>query len=358
MAYTSDLRIKNILKDIHSELINDLNKFGITKNPILRIFDESNEDGFLFEEGGLTFADPISKHKYGSNDAAWIYNDKPLVVIEGTFGTERGQFGDGQLNRFSHSLGVARNGSIGVTFIPYKGESYSKRGSAIPSINKSIKLKYAHIHNGFLKGAININEREKGFFLVVDAYDTKLLKNLIIETFKKEIGLKNNQSKLINEIINSMKKQNENFKYGKQSKGLIDSFYNSEGVLISSFSRAYTQNFSALTDSSKRDGHGLLGKCLLESYISGNEDYYAIFLRLSRNDISKLKKRNQKEFKFIAGSENINIVSFDDLKFKDQQKKLKLEKIRNTNLFRDRQDTFLKEIQFDIKSGDISLKSF
>ena len=47
MAYTSDTRIKNILKDIHIEVIKELSKIGLGDNLTLRVFDESSEDGRL-----------------------------------------------------------------------------------------------------------------------------------------------------------------------------------------------------------------------------------------------------------------------------------------------------------------------
>ena len=161
MAYTSDFRLKNYIKDLHFLIIQRLENENINTFPELRIFDESTEDSKIFNDGGLTFLDPRSGNKYGSNDAAWTYQGKPIAVIEGTFGTERGQFGDGQLNRFSHSVGVAVNGFLGITLIPFKGESYSKTG--IVCLNDpSIRIKYANIHKGFLLGAINVNEKEPG----------------------------------------------------------------------------------------------------------------------------------------------------------------------------------------------------
>ena len=72
-----------------------------------------------------------------------------MVIVEGTFGTERGQFGDGQLNRFSHSTGLALNGFIGVTFVPLKGESYSKRGKTPSNVDEKIKIKPAIFIKGF-----------------------------------------------------------------------------------------------------------------------------------------------------------------------------------------------------------------
>jgi len=108
MAYTSDLRVKNLIKEIDLDIRQCINNQEINKLLDLRIFDESDEDAVLYDKGGLSFLDPNTQTELGSNDAGWFLNgNEPLVIVEGTFGTERGQFGDGQLNRVSHSLGVA-----------------------------------------------------------------------------------------------------------------------------------------------------------------------------------------------------------------------------------------------------------
>ncbi len=355
MAYTSDFRLKNLIKDIHNEVLNDLEKEGFDYFPSLRIFDESSEDSILFDNGGLTFVDPLTNNKFGSNDAAWIYNGIPLVVVEGTFGTERGQFGDGQLNRFSHSTGAAVNGTIGITFIPLKGESYSKTGSNLDGFNKGIKLKYANIHKGFLKGAINVNKNEKGNFLVIDTYNPDLLKNIVIESFKKRCNKKNVLDSLIDKNIKFMKEISKDYKYGNRGKGLINKLYDNSDKIVSKFSRIYTHNFSALTDSSKRDGHGLFGKCLIESYLSGSEDYFAIFIRMDSEDFKELRNRQQKEFKFIDSSNLISLVNIDQLTFDDKKLKKQVLQIKNINLFRNRQDDLLKKVKNEFNLGRIRL---
>ena len=355
MAYTSDFRLKNLIKDIHSDVINDLKSQGFDNFPTLRIFDESKEDSILFDKGGLTFVDPLTNNKFGSNDAAWIYDGNALVVVEGTFGTERGQFGDGQLNRFSHSTGVAVNGAIGVTLIPLKGESYSKSGSSIEGFNERIKLKFANIHKGFLKGAIEVNKNEKGHFLVIDTYNPELLKKIVIESFKKNCNKENTLDSLIDTNIKFMKEIVKDYEYGSKGKGLINELYDNSNRVVSKFSRIYTQNFAALTDSSKRDGHGLFGKCLIESYLSGSEKYFAIFIRMNSDDFIELRNRKQKEFKFIDSSSLISNVNFDQLIFDDEKLKNQVLQIKNINLFRNRQDDLLKKIKNNFNLGKIRL---
>ncbi len=356
MAYTSDLRLKNFLKDIHVLVIKELTSIGFNEFPSLRIFDESHEDAKLFEDGGLTFKDLKTNHKYGSNDCAWTFNGIPIVVVEGTFGTERGQFGDGQLNRFSHSLGACVNGFIGITIVPFFGESYSKTGKMIDGLDSSIRIKYAKVHKGFIKGAIEASKKHMGDYFVIDAYSSNLLVSLIVEKFKEINKSENNLSEIKELVIKSMQNEIEDFNYASKSKGIINKFFNRDGKIISKFSRAYTQNYEALTDSSKRDGHGLLGKCLIESYLSAEEKYFAIFLRMTYEDINNLAKRKQKEFTFINNSPHINILCFDDLIFQDEDLKKRLSDIRKINLFRYRQNELLKEIQNGFINGMIALE--
>lgn len=354
MAYTSDTRIKNKLKDVHVSVLEQLNKIGLGTNLELRVFDESSEDGRYFEDGGLTFKDPYTGSTLGSNDAGWIYNGQPLVIVEGTFGTERGQFGDGQLNRFSHSAGVALNGFIGVTFVPLKGESYSKRGRNPAKVDKKIKLKPANIHKGFLTGAIAISEKEKGWFLVIDAYSSDLLTKLIIEAVKEKEKKDNNLKELINAIILNMKKYLGKTKYGSRSNQLITSLYDSKRNIISKRSRLYTQNFLALTTSTKRDGHGMLGKNLVEIF-SGplGSDYYAIFIRLRKNDIHSLSKRKSKEFQYIFNHPKIHVRCFDDLIFDNLALRKEIKNIILVNMFQNRQNDLIKKIQQELNSGKI-----
>ena len=358
MAYTSDTRIKNLIKDLNIDIRNQLIKDGFNKFPKLRVFDESSEDNLLFENGGLTFLSKNKKYKFGSNDAAWIYDDKPLVVVEGTFGTERGQFGDGQLNRFSHSLGIAVNDSIGVTIVPFLGESYSGQGVNIDNIDIKVRIKYAKIHKGFLLGALDVNKKENGNFLVIDAYDVKSIKDLVIESFKKKLGIKNCLEIKIKNILNKMKDEIEDFKFAENSNQFLKKLYGVSGKEISSFSRYYSHNLASLTDSSKRDGHGLLGKCLLESYLCGDQDYFAIFIRLSKKDFKYLSNTNQKEFTFINGHKYINNLNFDDLEFKDQKLKDKVISINKINIFQNRQNELFKLLKREFEKGNIRIKNY
>ena len=110
-----------------------------------------------------------------------------------------------------------------------------------------------------------------------------------------------------------------------------------------------------MTDSSKRDGHGLFGKCLIESYLSGSEDYFAIFIRMDSEDFKELRNRQQKEFKFIDSSNLISLVNIDQLTFDDKKLKKQVLQIKNINLFRNRQDDLLKKVKNEFNLGRIRL---
>lgn len=351
MAYTSDLRFKNFIKDIHFDIINRIKSHNLNKIPKLRIFEESYEDSIIYREGGLTFDDPISGMKFGSNDAGWFLDDKPLVIIEGTYGTERGQFGDGQLNRFSHSTGVAMNGFDGLTLIPFKGESYSK--SLDVSNTFKTNLKYANIHKGFIKGALEVSKREKGNMFVIDIYNRELIINFITHLFLKALNKENEYSLYKNKIIDLMSVEINNYNYGERSKGFLNRIYDSKKNILSEFSRYYTHNFASLTTSSARDGHGLFGKNLIESYLSSDNEYYSIFIRLEQSEINQLKERNQKEFSYILKSKHIKVKCFDDLIFKNTSLKKDVKAIKNINLFQNRNDELMKLIKFAFENKEI-----
>ncbi len=55
MAYTSDLRVKNFLKETDLEVRKILSKYELGDQLNLRIYDESDEDALLWSEGGVIF---------------------------------------------------------------------------------------------------------------------------------------------------------------------------------------------------------------------------------------------------------------------------------------------------------------
>ena len=359
MVYTSDLRAKHILRDLHEEILNELRNINLDNNVFLRIFDDPQEDDKLWNNGGLTFIDPDTQKTLGSNDAGWYVSNsnslEPLVIVEATFGTERGQFGDGQFNRFSHPLAVAKIGYIGVMLIPFKGESYSKSDGIVGKNTSFASMKYAYLSKTIVKAALGVSTREKGEYLIIDFYDLFSLKKLVIEKVKQKFGFENNLKQTIDEIKKKMINYASN---GIEPRSKIESLYHSSGKkIINSFGYIFTQNFEALTTSSKRDGHGLLGKILSLPYFWPNENMYAIFLRLDDSVIQKLKKRNGKEVSYIFNNPKMNVISRDQLEFSDKNLEKELIKIEGINLFQNRQSKIIKEIRDQLRTGKIKIKN-
>ncbi len=356
MAYTSDLRIKNYIKDVDSKVRDILIKLDIVDKLTLRIFDESNEDAKLWQEGGLAFADPITGMKLGSNDAGWFIENKvPLVIVEGTYATERGQFGDGQLNRFSHSLGVALNGYIGVTLVPYIGQSFVKDGSRSDIIAKNINFKNALLHKGMVFGALNASKNLPGKYLLIDPYDEGMLQELVVNAALNYYQKANKLDQIISSVLEHMQKYLGSSIYGERSAQTIKTLYDEKKGVISENARFFTQNLLALTTSTKRDAHGLLGKNLINMYaVSGK--IYSIFIRLTQADIEILKRRNSKEFQFLLKNPKIAVKCFDDLIFADNSLQQEVRDLKDKNLHQSTEKVLIKRIQRAFNEGDILIK--
>lgn len=356
MAYTSDLRVKNLIKEVHLGIVKEIEKKKLKNELHLRIFDESKEDSYLWEDGGLTFKDTRVNLNLGSNDAGWfvIKGNKtiPLVIVEGTFGTERGQFGDGQINRFSHALGPTINGYIGVLLTPFKGESYVKS----PGDHFHFKVLYAHLRKDIVKAALKANEVEKGRYFTIDAYDRETIKELVLNSYLKEMGVDNRINEVVDMITKKMKDYIEGKNRGKSNQ-LLEKVYGIKEDLSSKYTgRIFTHNIAALTTSQKRDGHGLLGKNLIETYLIDTDKLLCIFIRLGKEDIDLLKGRKSKEFTYLLNNPVLKVVCFDDLEFKDDKIKQKLKSIRSENLLLNSQKSFIKELKQLFEKGDIRIK--
>ena len=110
-------------------------------------------------------------------------------MVEGSFGTERGNTGSA---RFSHALGAVIKNLVGVYFLPKKSE-YHKDGKVITA-NWRFDMVY---------GCLGASEQEKGEYLMIDAYDPDKLKKLL-KVFSS--GQKSEQDKMVSEIKLEMKK--------------------------------------------------------------------------------------------------------------------------------------------------------
>ncbi len=356
MAYTSDLRIKNYIKEVDRKIRRRLRKNQLDKRLFLRIFDESKEDSKLWEEGGLSFKDPTTGVKLGSNDAGWaIDKTEPLVIVEGTCGTERGQFGDGQLNRVSHSLGVAINGYLGVMIVPFHGQSFIKKGTKKDILSKKINYSIAALHKGLVAVALNVSTQFKGKFLIIDLYEKNTLEMLVYYAVLKRFHLPNELDKIVDSVIAKMTTYLKDYQFGAKSRQAIETLYGLKNNILAKNVRYYTQNLAALTTSAKRDGHGLLGKNLIELYASKNIRY-SIFIRLTKKDIDFLKRRSSKETTFLFKNPRIKVKCFDDLIFEDLKLQDKVQKMRDKNLHLNTEKKLMQDIQIAFNEGKIKIK--
>ncbi|MDD5660058.1 MAG: hypothetical protein PHR39_08645 [Actinomycetota bacterium] len=354
MAYTSDLRIKNYIKEVDIQARKALEVFGLESDLCLRIFDESDEDAKLWEDNGLSFTDPNTKQSLGSNDAGWFIKNTPIVIVEGTYGTERGQFGDGQLNRMSHSLGVALNGYVGVTLVPYKGQSFVKKGVRKDIKSQNINYQNAFLHKGMATTALTFSKHNKGKFLIIDPYDKDILKDLVINSVLDYYKKENNLTVCIEDNIKNIENYLGKSIYGSRSKQTIQNLYDVDENLIKCRARFYTQNIAALTTSTKRDGHGLLGKNLIELH-SSTEQLFSIFVRLTQSDIATLTSKKSKEFQYLLNNPRIKIICFNDLVFTDDETKQKVQEFKNKNLHQTSEKKLIEDIQAAFNAGRIRI---
>ena len=357
MAYTSDLRVKNLIKDIDVDVRKNLKAHDLDDKICLRIFDESKEDDKLWKDGGLSFADPETSNKMGSNDAAWETQDGiPLVVVEGTFCTERGSVGDAQLNRFSHTLGVVLNGYVGVMLIPFKGQSFIKKGSKRDILVKNVNYQNGHLNKQLVYGALELIKHDRGEYYCVDPYNEDDLKDLVVQRVLKHYKKENEYEKVCKRIVTQMEDRLGSYIFGGGSRQVLDQLYDAGGQVISNNARMFTQNLAALTTSGKRDDHGLWGKVLIQ-YLTTDEDIFTIYLRLGENDLITIRARNKKELKFLFGTPRIKVKCFDDLNFIDPTLQSDLENIRNSNLLHSSEKELIKKIQKAFNAGEIRVKA-
>ena len=354
MAYTSDLRGKNLLTDIDIEVRELLRGRNINCNLEFRVFDESDEDALLWENGGLCFKDPLTNNNLGSNDAGWFLDGKPIFIVEATFGTERGQFGDGQLNRISHSLGPALNGIYGITMVPFRGQSFVSEGAADEIASNNIKYLYANLHKSMALFALTISANHTGKYIIMDPYEPEKIRDLLFNVILKKLNRANNLDSLTNAALQKIKTYLGNYVYGGRSNQTLSAVHFTDGTINTDISRYYSHNIESLTTSTKRDGHGLLGKNLIEMYLA-REKSTSIFIRMDDNDFAILRGRRSKEFTFISTSPRINVYNFDDLVFEDARLRQKVIDFKNQNLHTDTEKTLMKQIQVAFNTGVIKV---
>lgn len=354
MAYTSDLRGKNLLTDIDIYVRNVLKKENISCDLEFRVFDESDEDASLWNEGGLCFQDPLTGNDLGSNDAGWFLNGSPIFIVEATFGTERGQFGDGQLNRISHSLGPALNGIYGITMIPYKGQSFVSNRSMSDIKSDNIGFIPCALRKDMALFGSTVSQKGDGKYLIMDPYEPRSIADMLIAVIKSKLGLPNDLKERTEKALQKMEAYVGTHRYGARSNQTISKVHYTDGTVSTDIARYYSHNLASLTTSQKRDGHGLLGKNLIEMYLA-KERSTAIFIRLDNADFKILAGKRSKEFHFIYNDPRIQVYNFDDLFFEDAELRAKVIAFREQNLHTETEKSFMKLLQQAFNTGRIKV---
>ena len=292
MAYSSDTKIKEIIKDAYRQ--------ANCKNLKARFFGESHDDAKLWEDGGLT----IKAHgtTYGSCDFGFYFNENvsvngkncnynPVMLIEGTLGLEMGNTGSAQQARYNHALGPCRFGIIGVLFQAFR----EPKTGAVTRWD-------------MFQGAIKESENNKGWYLIMDIYNLPLLVELIKALDSKhKIKLDN----VIDKVLDEMRKQFEELVKTSRKK------YVSDFPIKGYTSKLYMFNMTAFTTSKARNGHTVLGETVQNLTIF--DDKYAIlFPRLTHADLKIWWKSKGKELQQMKNDLRLLIVTFDDFIFKDK----------------------------------------
>ncbi len=185
MAFGSDFRVKYLMRDVQRIVTERINKEGL-ENPLrLRVFDEDAGDNMMWDEGGLTFTTSDGE-KAGSGDGAWyveeIWTDpisekksksKPILVIEGTFGTETGNVGDAQKTKLSHIFELPKRNILSAILMPKLAEYYS-------SGKNQRKSPPTYVQNGWWMKSmkmsrISLSNLLKCETMLIDAYNKKQL---------------------------------------------------------------------------------------------------------------------------------------------------------------------------------------
>lgn len=315
MAYASDARIKKDFRQIGSQ--------GKLK---LRVFDESHEDHKQWKNGGLRFG------LYGANDGAWYLDEewkdpitsevsgkRPVIVVEGSYGTERGNIGSAQYARFHHALGAVIRGLIGVYFVPKRSSYY--RDNVEHKASWRIDLVYGCL------GATELHS--PGEYLMIDAYDPQLLKELIRASADEN---RQNQRYVIAKIKDEMKTYAdktylETYKTSEPTAAFSDPARN-YAYSADRIGKILKHNVKAFTDATYRNGHIIVGEALLLRYWAKRE-VDLILPRFTHDDCKMLDQREQKEWNLLRSRKDIRVITFDDLIFSDTTLERDLVNMRN-----------------------------
>lgn len=341
MAYDSDTRVKELLKEVHKS-----SKVKILKP---RFFAESKDDSILWNQGGLTFS--YNNLLYGSNDFGWYKNEesiingkksktKPVIIVEGTFGVSHGNIGSAQFARFSHSLGPVLNGVCGVTFQEYETTYNGK-----PAITKPI----------YILAALEVSKVGDTPFLVIDIDDSKQLIDLV-KAFETD------DSKTIKIEINNVLKKMTHF-FNKYKHKIRTKLFADDGYSIKNlnFLNIYENNekytniikmmafdIKAFTTSSGRNGHTTMGEMFVNSYCFPNSNTHLLLPRLSSDDLHTLKCLDNKELKLFFNHPRLNILTIENLIIEDKKLELIIKKSikdMKNKIFKSKKEIIDKDFQ-------------
>tara|TARA_B100000989_G_scaffold81667_1_gene58370 strand:+ start:311 stop:1402 length:1092 start_codon:yes stop_codon:yes gene_type:complete len=317
MAYDSDTQVKNILREIHEE--------ANLKSLIPRFFAESRDDHKLWEDGGLTFKQ--YDVDYGSNDFGWFVEEdcfingkecskKPIIIVEATLGLRHGNTGSAQLARFSHALGACHNGACGILFQDYVWEKARTAPDLIyAALKASEQLDCPYL-------VVDVNDRNL-MIKILKAYDSddeKLIKKAVKEALSK-------MNDHLEKHKIDMTKKRIVLKEGSVIEVKVSELINSnkffEGLVTTMWF-----DFENFTDSTKRNGHTILGEGLIFANIVSPAKHYFLLPRMFKKDIEKLKKTKGKEQTLLFKHPNMELLGFDDLICNDQSLKQSILEMR------------------------------
>lgn len=366
MAFGSDFRVKYLMRDVQRIVTERLSKEGI-ENPLrLRVFDEDAGDNMLWDKGGLTFTTKDNENA-GSGDGAW-YVEKhwtdpiskkkssfsPVLVIEGTFGTETGNVGDAQKTKISHIFELPQRNILSAILMPKVSEYYTS------GKNKN-KPKPTHVVNawwmkGMVMASIALSQKWNCETMFIDAYDKKQLLELVYalakqeheDNEKNEMYKKEQIQKIMCEMVLYVDKYVKEFytkprrastpliifdlpmKNGEFSTKWIAKIHTDD---VKAFGITTGKNPKAV--SRHRNQHRLLGNILELNIITG-KSVFLLLPRWNKDDLKKLrekeaaKKDKQKEFANLEKNKELDLLTMDDIDFgKDIELKENFKRIRS-----------------------------
>jgi hypothetical protein len=399
MAYGSDFRVKYLIREIQRTVTKKLKDEGL-KNPLLlRVFDESEEDSAMWAKGGLTFNTP-SGELTGASDAAWYLEEdwfdphdpdknttkaKPVLVVEGTFGTEIGNTGDAQKTKVGHVADLAEKSIIGAIVMP-KVSEYFKHDTKEEKPKPTIVTKARWFQEIIIAAIIRTEKFKKGggYYLVIDAYDKELLIDFVYKLAIKNQDYTPDQKdekrinkisldETIDKIICEMRTRGSLKDYLKKTaeinppkNGTILKLQTRNGEFSDKYAAKIHSHdakaFGMVKDSDNaskfRNGHILRGNVQDVQLITAKKTFL-ILPRMNKEDYDKIESSgNKKEWNAIVNDKNLGLLTLDDIDFKNDEKELKknFEDLRKRYVSKDESPNTedgktLKKLCKDLKKG-------